>query len=97
MSEGDYVLGGIMSPYHFCLGPLASHPPMKSLIGLAPITSLCLQIVTIVAFQVLGLLYTQNQDWFVPFDYENPTYVNTTYEDYYSNSTISDSEVRFKF
>lgn len=76
-------------------GPLASTAPMKSLISLTPLASLILQIFCIVGFQVLAFFYVQSQDWFVPFDYENLEYENTTVEQAYEDSTINDSEVKF--
>ncbi len=35
----------------------------------------------------------RKQDWFYPFDYENPTYNGTGLEGYYEESPVEDSEV----
>ncbi|XP_059084646.1 polyamine-transporting ATPase 13A3-like isoform X1 [Tigriopus californicus] len=74
-------------------GDLAPHPPMKSLISFTPILSLLLQMVIIISFQCLAFFYVQSQEWFVPFDGDNPTYNGTKWEDYYQATTIEDSEV----
>eukprot|EP00095_Tigriopus_kingsejongensis_P012017 maker-scaffold982_size73714-snap-gene-0.8 protein:Tk12017 transcript:maker-scaffold982_size73714-snap-gene-0.8-mRNA-1 annotation:"cation-transporting atpase 13a3" len=74
-------------------GDLAPHPPMKSLISFTPILSLLLQMSIIIAFQCLAFFYVQTQDWFVPFDGNNPSYNGTQWEDFYNETTIEDSEV----
>jgi len=61
-------------------GPLAPHPPMSSLISLHPIFSLLSQLFIGISFQVIVILYTRAQPWFVQFDYENPCYVGTEAE-----------------
>ena len=66
---------------------------MKSLISATPILSLSLQMAVIILFQFLSLWFTRQQDWFVPFDIDNPTYNGTEFEGYYANTTITDSEV----
>ncbi len=78
-------------------GPLAPRPPMKSLISLTPIMSILLQLVVIIAFQTGSFFYVQEQSWFVPFDYENPTYNGTELADYYEQSGVDDSEVHKKY
>ena len=66
---------------------------MKSLISVTPILSLTLQMIVIVGFQVLAFFYIQEQEWFIPFDSENPTYNGTEWAEYYEETTIHDSEV----
>ena len=77
-------------------GELAKHPPMKSLISFTPISSLLLQMGPIIGFQLWALMDVQTQEWFVPFHGDNANYTNTSVEEYYANSTIDDSEVKFK-
>lgn len=67
---------------------------MKSLISFTPILSLLLQMAIIISFQCLAFFYVQSQEWFVPFDSDNPTYNGTQWEDYYQSTTIEDSEVQ---
>ena len=74
-------------------GDLALHPPMKSLISVTPILSLGLQMAVIIGFQVTAFFYIQKQEWFIPFDFENPTYNGTEWAEYYEETTIEDSEV----
>ena len=70
---------------------------MKSLISFTPILSLLLQMGVVIGFQCLAFFYVQSQPWFVPFDDSNPTFENTTLEEYYSSTSIEDSEVRHFF
>ena len=67
---------------------------MKSLISVTPILSLALQMAVIVSFQVMAFFYIQEQEWFLPFDSDNPTYNGTEWAEYYEQTTIEDSEVR---
>ena len=43
--------------------------------------------------QVFAFENVKAQDWFVPFDIDNPAYSNTTAEGLYNATTIFDSEV----
>ncbi len=38
-------------------------------------------------------IYLVFQDFFYPFDYENPTYNGTGLQDFYEDSAVEDSEV----
>ncbi len=79
---------------HAYEGELAKRPPRNSLIDLIPIASLMLQMAAIITFQVVSLFYTMDQDWFVKFNTSNANYSDTSAEDWYSQSTIEDSEVQ---
>ena len=50
--------------------------------------SLMLQLITIVSTQIGGLMYTKSQDWFIPFDVDNPSYNGTPAEGFFRNTTI---------
>ena len=76
-------------------GELAKRPPNNSLIHAVPILSLMLQMITIVGFQMGGLILTESQDWFVAFDPMNPGFTNTTAEESFDASTIEIKEVSF--
>ena len=43
--------------------------------------------------QVFAFENVRAQDWFVSFDSDNPSYINTTAEEHYNQTTITDSEV----
>lgn len=76
-------------------GELAKNPPNNSLIHIVPILSLLFQLLTIVGFQLGALKLTFGQDWFIPFDSDNPGYVNTTGEGNFNASTIEIKEVYY--
>ena len=61
-------------------GPLAKSPPQNSLISFMPLFSLVSQLMVVIAFQVVALKLVEGQPWFVPFNYKNPCYINTTVE-----------------
>lgn len=48
-------------------GPLYKRPPSLSLISLAPVLSLILQIILVILLQVTAFFLIQNTSWFVPF------------------------------
>ena len=48
---------------------------------------------TLYTFQVFAFENVRAQDWFVPFDSDNPSYSNTSAEGLYNQTTIADSEV----
>ena len=77
-------------------GELAKRPPNNSLIHIIPILSLMLQMVTIIGFQMGFLVLTENQDWFVAFDPENPGFLGTNVEGPFNSSSIEIKEVSFK-
>ena len=60
-------------------GELSKQTPNNSLIHFLPITSLLLQLAAIVGFQLLAFHMTLNQDWFAPYDNNDPYYTNATY------------------
>jgi len=70
-------------------GPLARCPPEKSLISKLPLISLVTQLIIGIAFQFATLKLVEGQSWFVPFDYENPCYLNTTLEDAFNKTNIA--------
>ncbi len=74
-------------------GDLDPHPPMKSLISFTPILSLLMQLAIIIGFQCFAFYHVQGQQWFVPFDIDNPSYNGTTAEDFYTDSTIEVSQI----
>lgn len=45
---------------------LARKPPPSSLIGIVPLLSMTLQLILIVGFQVLAVLWTRTQSWYEP-------------------------------
>ena len=47
-----------------------------------------LQLITIVSMQIGGLMYTKNQDWFIPFNVSNPSYSGTLAEALFNKTTI---------
>ncbi|KAL4221380.1 hypothetical protein ACF0H5_019638 [Mactra antiquata] len=63
---------------------LNPRPPLVRMISLAPISSLILQMVIMVGFQVFFYFYIQKADWFVPWeddpeeDYDYASYENTS-------------------
>lgn len=86
---------------------MAKQPPNNSLIHFLPITSLLLQLAAIGGFQVLAWYLTLQQEWFVKYDTDDPTYENATYsntsweswgspKEYYNETGIDDSEVSKK-
>jgi soluble P-type ATPase len=66
-------------------GRLTARPPLNSLIAVQPLFSLLSQLAIVIVFQFCCLYYTRLQDWFVPFDYENSCYYNTTAEENFNN------------
>ena len=77
---------------------MAKHPPSNSLISFLPVSSLILQLGAVIGFQVLALRCIQTQDeWFVAFDKENPTYNGTNVSEYYAGVFDSPSEVSLRF
>jgi len=49
-------------------GELSKRPPLTSLMSLAPILSLFLQVFVIVAVQAVSFVTVQNQDWYLPME-----------------------------
>jgi magnesium-transporting ATPase (P-type) len=69
-------------------GPLAPSPPISSLFLVLPVFSLLGQLGLAIAVQVAVLLVTRSQHWFVPFDYQNPCYRNTSLEAAFKDTGI---------
>ena len=88
----------------YFVGELAKQPPNNSLIHFLPIMSILLQLAAIVSFQILAWFLTLDQEWYVAYDHNDPTYKNATYfnatwrawgspEEYYNKTGIEDSMV----
>ena len=71
-------------------GPLASSPPMSSLISIVPLFSLISQIIIVIVFQVGALVLARTQPWFEPFDSENPCYNGTSASDNFIRQGLDD-------
>lgn len=70
-------------------GPLAKYPPRSSLFGVLPVFSLLSQLFIAVVIQVTALLYTRSRtDWFVPFQWDNPCYLNTNASEHFNTTGI---------
>lgn len=52
-------------------GPLVKQPPLNSLVSLSPVMSLILQLIVVIALQVIGWFHVQDHYWFEPFDFSN--------------------------
>ena len=69
-------------------GPLAPEAPISSLFSLLPIVSLLSQLSLTIGTQIGVLFYTRGLEGFVPFDYENACYANTTLEGAFNQTGI---------
>ena len=62
-------------------GPLYKRPPSLSLISLAPVLSLILQIILVILLQVFAFFLVKHNSWFVPFSDLNTEKISG-YENY---------------
>jgi len=69
-------------------GPLAPTPPISALFSILPVFSLLSQLAIAIGVQVGVLFYTKSQSWFVPFDYKNACYKNTSLEGAFNDTGI---------
>ncbi|KAL9877146.1 polyamine-transporting ATPase 13A3-like isoform 2-T10 [Glossina fuscipes fuscipes] len=73
-----YIDLGLISVFAFFFGkteafegPLAKQVPLSSLISLAPLASVVLHLLVVIAFQVAGWFQLHQQPWFVPFEHSS--------------------------
>lgn len=65
------------------VGPLVKQTPLNSLISASPIASLLLHLLLGLGFQLFSWFYLMQQDWYVPFVYnENEPFEHGCYENY---------------
>ncbi|KAK7085699.1 hypothetical protein SK128_009333, partial [Halocaridina rubra] len=63
-------------------GPLASYLPPSALLSFAPIMSIVIHMLCVIAFQASCFFYVQEQPWFVPFNQTTADEIYAGHENY---------------